>query len=147
MQIYGIDPGSTKSGVAELIDGSYRRLLHITFHELMILVDESEWDAQFYVEDPKSMRVAHRNLINEKEAAIARNMAHKVGQCAAAAKLIIEGIEFRQRKVFTVKPQRGISKRTKKDMKFFNQLTGWTKNSNEHKRDAAMLIYKFHRKN
>lgn len=143
--IVGIDPGSNKSGVAVMENGRYTKLLQLTFMEIMTLADDSPDHAQFYVEDPNSMRAPHAKH-DDLNAGHYRKMAQNVGQCAGVAKLLIAELQNKGKQVYPVKPQRGLSKRTKKDKAFFNRITGWTGNSNEHKRDAAMLIYKFHRR-
>lgn len=141
----GIDPGSNKSGVAVLWNGHYSQLLYLDYEELRDFVDRMPDDTEFYVEDPDSMRVVHNRLqTDSKSIAMGQRMARNIGQCQHAATMIINMIKNKNRSVRPIKPQRGISKRTKKDANFFNRLTGWTGTSNEHKRDAAMLIYQFY---
>ena len=45
------------------------------------------------------------------------------------------GVEFEM-----VAPKRNI---TKMSQEYFKQLTGWKKQTNEHSRDAAMLVFGF----
>ena len=67
-------------------------------------------------------------------------MARNVGQVTREAQLLVEGF---RRLGFTVSEQKplGKAKKADDDVKQFEQLTGWTKKTSQHARDAARLVY------
>lgn len=67
-------------------------------------------------------------------------IARNVGQVTREAQLLVEG--FRQRG-FTVIEQKplGKAKKAADDVRDFERLTGWTKQTSQHARDAARLCF------
>jgi hypothetical protein len=66
-------------------------------------------------------------------------ICQNVGMNKQDAKRIIEYCELRKIKIITQRPN--ARSMTKLDKEMFERITGWDKNSNEHTRDAAMLVF------
>lgn len=135
--VVGIDPG-TYTGVAVIRAGTLVELR--TIHPLDLQEQLTELrPARVVFEDS---RLTSHLFTSNPRAAVAKNMARKVGQVDMVCGLIVEacgrlGI-----------PAHGISpkgKGAKLNAAQFKDATGWDGSSNEHNRDAAMVAWPYRR--
>lgn len=125
--IIGIDPGKT-TGVAVSVDGELARMVTTTFwgaYELILdYKDNSLTRIKVVIEVPKTKANWH-----------GPKAAHDVGRVCREAELLAEGIERLGVEVIRQHPQ------GKLNHEQFTRITGWGKRTNQHCRDAGMLIY------
>jgi predicted RNase H-like nuclease (RuvC/YqgF family) len=134
--IIGIDPGA-KTGVAIYHEGKLAELRTMNALKLfawipdespfLVIIEDSTLTSYIFT----APGVPHR---------VALNVARKVGEVDAHCKLIKQVCGD-----FDI-PYRSISpkdKGKKIDAKEFERMTGWTKQSNQHERDAAMVAWRF----
>ena len=133
--ILGIDPGSS-TGVATYICG---KLVHL---DTIAPVDIAE-----RIELARPTRVVFEDSRLEsyvwsqiKSRAAALKMARNVGEVDAWCKLIVAVCAKFDIPAHGISPTR---KGAKVDAERFAAITGWTKSSNEHTRDAAMVAYPY----
>lgn len=132
----GIDPGKT-TGVAVFCTD--RRMLIVvrsmTFWDAYDFVQDYDFGivGEVVVEVPNSKHVWHEAAASTR--AIQRQGAN-VGSAIREAELLAEGLERLGYKVKRVQP------RGKVDASKFTQWTGWALSTNQHARDAAMLVYR-----
>jgi hypothetical protein len=129
--IIGIDPGKT-SGIAIASDRG----------ELEHVFDGGFWDvidtvvnhpgAHVVVELPTTKHVWHGAA--KTKGAIQRTGVN-VGSCIREAELIVDYLKRNNISHKTVIPQ------GKRDSAYFSKVTGWSGRTNQHMRDAAMLIF------
>lgn len=136
--VLGIDPGKN-TGMA---------LLNIKTEVLEQLWTDNFWGAIAYakanahhlhscvVEVPDTKHVWQSSKGNT--AALQRTAVH-VGGVIREAEILSQGIELLGIKLI-ITPPRG-----KVDKEQFARLTGWTRQSNEHTRDAGLLCYQWDR--
>ncbi|WP_280192134.1 hypothetical protein [Delftia sp. PS-11] len=140
--ILGIDPGAN-TGVAFYRDGVLSDLQTIEPHELerFIKGPAAAGAARLVFEDSrleKRLWNARTKGAIGSALATARSVGEVDGWCRLITRFCGEqGI-----------PAHGISptvKGAKVDADAFGRITGWTKRSNQHERDAAMVAWKFRR--
>ena len=135
----GIDPDLVKSGMAIVRDGKLVELYSFSFPFLLravknileegpiVIVEEVEADKTTY----------HRGKTNARQHA---KIAQNVGQVKGVKRVLVECLVDMGADVRLVKPLRSpVKKKAKTDAKYFNKITGWQGQSNEDKRDAALL--------
>ena len=136
----GIDPGKT-TGMALWVPGDKLLRLHSgSFWE--IYYDVLQYDKEctvIVVEDPNKNRpVFPRHGASKKEII---KIAQNVGMNKRDAQLLIEGFRLEGYTVVQVKPRGSKYSRGKMDAKQFSAMTGYKGSSNQHNRDAALLVY------
>jgi hypothetical protein len=136
--VIGIDPDLVKSGVASVERGELKFLWALRFPQLLEYARHRIAEgALFVVEDVEHDKTTyHRGGTNNRQHA---KISQNVGQVKGVARVLVECLIDMGADVVQVKPLKGTVKRAKDDKVFFNQLTGWSGNSNEDKRDAALL--------
>lgn len=136
--IIGIDPDLVKSGVGIVIDGKLTELKNLAFVDLIEFVVEKSKasDLIVHLENVEADKTTYPRKVSP---AVMKKIAQDVGKVKAVCRLIHECLVKNGVRVKLIKPLKGYIKRAKGDGEFFNQLTGWTKRSNEDNRDAACL--------
>ena len=120
----GIDPGKI-TGLAIAEDGKITELVTTSF-----------WEAYHYVSSVcDSVDVVVVEVPTTKKNWHGPKAAHDVGRVCRESELLADGIEKLGAKVIRRHPQ------GKLNQKQFTRITGWTKRTNQHCRDAAMLVY------
>ncbi|MEJ8294137.1 hypothetical protein WKI45_15005 [Delftia tsuruhatensis] len=135
--ILGMDPGAN-TGVAVFVDGQLVELLTIPPHHIERTL-AARMPSRVVFEDS---RLQSHTWTRAKTQAASQKMARNVGQVDARCADITShcadlGI-----------PAHGISpaaKGGKLDAQRFGAVTGWTGRSNEHERDAAMVVWPYRR--
>lgn len=131
--IIGIDPGK-QTGLAFAIDGKITELCTVDFWTAYDRV--RMWApecVEIHIEDTSDLPVIGRPHTNRHaHGKIGRN----VGGVCREAELLISGF---RRLGYTVIPHRN-KKSSKMDAKTFNRITGWEGRTNQHQRDAAVLV-------
>lgn len=146
----GIDPGSRKSGIAIMIDGELFKLFMANFIELCSLI---ETDFKKYVDYKTTEIIYHVEDVNMIRPTWVRpdltfqqkmKISQDVGMVKLAGKYIVDQININLRQLILVRPLKGFLKRFGKNStgaaKFFSRLMRWDGRSNEHTRDAALLL-------
>lgn len=141
----GIDP---PKGLAayDLDKNELVKLMNVTFWDIIETLDivRESYDIEVVCEAPNEnapvwlgkTRHGNRALVNDRALLKA---AQNVGQNKEAAMLIVEWCKRHNVKVTTQRPsKRSMTKLTAEQ---FNKITGWKGKSNEHTRDAAMLVW------
>lgn len=133
--VIGVDPDSSKYGIAIYIDGKLDDLLMMPLPEIIydLLKAERYNYAKWSVENVAGQ--SYQYARNKKQSAGA-NMAQmrNVGMCQQAQTELVRVLEFNNRDVVLHKPQRGNWAKNKAQ---FEKVTGWTRRSNEDTRSAA----------
>jgi hypothetical protein len=159
--VIGIDPDLEKSGVGVAVDGRLSDLRSMDLFDLCTFIDEYHaLGATFVVEDVESMKPTfHRQLKAGNRQAQISKISQNVGQVKAIARVVRKYLDRVGADYVMVKPLTGAEryrdaagrerlfyfktggsiKGIKEDAELFNQVTGWSGQSNEDKRDAAML--------
>ena len=133
--IVGIDPG-TSTGFAVYRSGKLLSLQ--TIHPLDIASTLAQWmPARVIFEDS---RLTSHLFTTNKNQAVAKSMARKVGQVDAYCGLITAACERLEIPAHGISPAQKGKKVNAED---FAALTGWTGLSNEHTRDGAMVAWKY----
>jgi hypothetical protein len=137
--LIGIDPGA-KTGLViyDRQDKKFTSLLTTDFwgayHIVAAYPKES---VEIYVENPNMIkRPMYRRLSHIKEENVRENMASKVGENRREAELLIKGLKGRGFTVKECKPTQ-----TKMDAEQFRKYTGFKGATNQHVRDAGMLVF------
>jgi hypothetical protein len=129
----GIDPG-VRTGFAIEQDGKLVQLKTLSFwpaYHLAVQLFRENGQLAAVVEVPKTKANWH-----EKSA------AHNVGRVCREAELMADGLELAGIQVMRVHPCGWFNKKLKMtEEAFFRMITGWGGKSNEHSRDAAMLLF------
>ena len=134
--ILSIDPDLRKSGVC-ILDamGRISSLDSLTIVQLLQLVDDLPSDTIYAIEDvTKNKKVYGRNLKEYEKVA----KAQSVGMVKAAGTLIAELIESKTGKPIILAPT-GLGKQFKNDSALFKEITGYSRQTNEDKRDAYAI--------
>lgn len=144
-KIIGIDPDIENCGVCELIDGKIDQLYTLTVPQL--LDDVMVWHNKGYkiaIEDVERNKTTYsRPKASHGEM---KKIAQDVGRVKGAARIICAYIKHHTGENPIMAPP-GVGKQTKKDGELFNKITGYTKRSNEDKRDAWAVADWVYRKN
>lgn len=129
----GIDPGKTtglaiaENGVLQSLEstdfwGAFYTVKH--FIEICKYNADFEKDVLVVIEVPTTKANWH-----------GAGASHNVGRVCRESELLAEGIKRLGATVITQHPQ------GKLNQKQFARITGWTKRTNQHCRDAAMMVY------
>lgn len=133
--VVGIDPG-TNTGIAVFRSGKLLSLQ--TIHPLDIATTLAQWSPDRVIFEDS--RLTSHLFTTNRNAAVAKSMARKVGQVDAYCGLIAAACERLDIPVHGISPaQKG--KKVKAEQ--FAAITGWDKPSNEHSRDAAMVAWPY----
>jgi len=137
MIVIGIDPDSKKHGVAIYEDGELVELNTWSLVDVMVFLMAKPYPTDtiiFSIEDVASQNFVYSRNVNSKS--VQSNIAMKVGRCQQAQIELQRLLDHLGCKYQTHKPQRGNWAKNKKQ---FEQVTGWTKRSNEDTRSAAFF--------
>lgn len=135
--VVGIDPG-TNTGIALIRSGVLTQLqtIHpLDLHEHLVRLRPD----RVVFEDS---RLTSHLFTSNSRAAVAKNMARKVGQVDMVCGLIVEACGRLGIAAHGVSPK---GKGAKVAAEAFTRLTGWTGASNEHTRDACMVAWPYRR--
>lgn len=139
--ILGVDPDSSRNGIAVVKNGVLVELLNMNVIQLYIHLTEFEkvalrnGDIEIHMENvKKSKAVWHAQGMNKSIAAMA---AQKVGMCKQAQTSIEQMAEELKIPVTLYRP----SSMWKKDKKDFERVTNWTGRSNEDTRSASYFSF------
>ena len=132
--IIGIDPDIDKVGFCRIFDGTILELKSLDMCSLIsqvpILIDEGY---EFAIENVSANNAVFGKYSKaEQYKKVARSKS--VGKVQAAHQIIKRWVEYNNGIVIDVPA--GVGKQVKKNAKLFNQLSGWTKRSNQDMRDA-----------
>lgn len=136
----GIDPDIVKSGIAVVLNDVILRMDSVPFAEIAnyVKAQGNPDEVVILLENPEAIRPLFGKKLNLTRRA--RDKAcMDVGMCKGAARLIGEVLTHAGYTVVKVSPLKGIVKKAKDDKAFFNRLTKWESNSNQDKRDAALI--------
>ena len=132
--VVGVDPGAN-TGIAWYVDGTLQKIeseasLQALFFHLhigigLVVFEDSRLQTTF-------LRQANARAMLK----IARN----VGEIDAYCKLIESECNRLSIKCIGISPKNKGAKLNSED---FMRLTGWTRKTNQHERDAAMVAYRF----
>lgn len=136
----GIDPGTEKSGIAIMEGGQYKKLAMWTFMELHDYIDYSEWTVIVSIENVMALKPTWQRNVSKKQML---KISQNVGMVKGTFYQIIKMLEYYNCTYEAVRPLQGLAKQTKHNPELFKKLTGWAGSSNEHTRDAAMLLYDY----
>ena len=131
--VVGIDPG-VHTGMALAIDGVLREVYTVSFtnaQAILLKMRERGHLFELVIEDPRGQYVPY----NQREPQRIKG----VGSVERDAKLWIDWCEFNRLKYITLRPSK--KTKTKLTASEFAKITGWTKKTNEHGRDAGMLVF------
>lgn len=133
--IVGIDPG-VNTGFATLLDGAVIELE--TIHPVDI------YDMLFKLQPARVVfedsRLTSYLFTTNPRAAVAKNMARKVGQVDMVCGLIVEVCARLGFAAHGISPK---GKGAKLNAEKFAAATGWAGASNEHTRDACMVAWPY----
>ncbi|MDE3023159.1 MAG: hypothetical protein KGI54_15135 [Pseudomonadota bacterium] len=132
-KVIGIDPG-TKTGLASFMNGE---LVDMTTTDFWGCIEQLTVhdDAIVVLEIPTTKHVWHGK--QSDSTAVKHRTGFNVGSCYTQAQLIAEWLILKGRRYITHNPQ------GKLDAKELARITGWTKRTNQHERDAAMIGWKY----
>lgn len=141
--IIGIDPDSSKHGVAVYYDGKLEELHSLTLMGLHQLIEDNlidiandlNFDIEVHIEDVKANNAVFMKpqKMTQKLLAEAKARGRTLGMCQQSQTEVERLIDTWDIKVIKHK----ISKMWKKDKAQFDKVTGWTGRSNEDTRSAA----------
>lgn len=135
--IIGIDPDLEKSGVA-ILGKSHFELKNLNFADVVDLFnDQQDMIKKVVIEAGWLNKKANFRSGAKKSLAVNEQISKRVGENHATGKLLVQMAQHLGLPVVEVKPTK--SKTNSED---FNRLTGWIERTNEHARDAAMLVFK-----
>lgn len=136
--VIGIDPDLVKSGIAIWTDGELVELKMMALLPLFnfLQTDEAK-DILFVLEDVEANKPVFRRA--KQNQSQMNRIAQNVGMVKGVARQIKLALEHVGVDFVMVPPLKGVLKQTKNNPKLFKQLTGWAGQSNQDKRDAAML--------
>lgn len=135
--LIGIDPGMN-TGIAHFEAGKLVRLMTIEPHQIERHLDQ--WKPAGVVFEDS--RLLSHTWTTVKSRAAALKMARNVGEVDAYCRLIFTFCAERRIPVLSISPK---GKGAKMDHDSFCELTGWFGQTNEHKRDAAMVAWPYRR--
>ena len=135
--IIGIDPG-VSTGIAVFQDGALWKLETIAPHQIAGYLAAGR-PGRVVFEDS---RLTSFMFTTVKSRPAALKMARNVGEIDAWCRLITSVCEDLRIPAHGISPQ---GKGVKLDAKQFALATGWTGNSNQHTRDAAMVAWPYRR--
>jgi hypothetical protein len=130
--LIGLDPGSS-TGVAIFENKKLTRLMTWTPIQLITLLPSLSVDRVIFEDSRLISPIWGRGTTSAAKLKIARN----VGQVDAICNLICSLCDEMKVNAHGISPKH---KGRKLDTETFNKITGWTKKSNQHERDAAMCV-------
>jgi hypothetical protein len=142
----GIDPGTDKSGIALMEDGKYVKLSLWSFMELHDYIVNRDKCLVVTIEDVMAIKPTFDRYANKdknKKIAEMKKIAQNVGMVKGTYCQIIKMLEYYDCQYEATRPLQGTLKAAKHSAATFQRFTGWAESSNEHNRDAAMLLYHY----
>jgi hypothetical protein len=129
--ITAIDPDLRKSGVCELNSNGDINILQAM--NITDLIDYVRYfrDNTYVIEDVNKIKAMYNRGAKTNNTTIAQN----VGMCKGAGTIITDIVTHYAERPPILAPV-GLGKTVKNNTKLFNELSGWTKSSNEDMRDA-----------
>jgi hypothetical protein len=130
----GIDPG-THTGMALAVDGKLTQLYTSDFWECYDWVRDTyrPGEIEIHIEDTNDLPVIDRGTGKRSHGKIGKN----VGSVCREASLLISG--FRRLGFDVVVRDNKTTPKLRGEP--FRRLTGWNGQTNQHQRDAAMLVF------
>lgn len=135
MRVIGLDPGQ-HTGVAHFDDGQLVKLTTTAPAALADMLDEHQ-PGMLVFEDS---RLQSHTWARSTNVAAMRKIARNVGQVDAWCDLISQLCVTRHIPFVSVSPK---AKGRKLGASAFAQICGWTRRSNQHERDAAMVAWRY----
>lgn len=133
--ILGIDPGSA-TGVATYIGGKLVHLDTIEPHEIAARIELAR-PSRVILEDSRLQSAVWTTSTSKAAAA---KMARNLGEIDAWCKLIVAVCAGLDIPAHSVSP---LGKGQKMAVDQFQHITGWSKPSNQHERDGAMVAWPY----
>lgn len=143
--IYGIDPDSSKHGIAiyRVVDGKYRlcELLNLNTIQLYIHLTTNEKDAldcgavQFHMENPQGNSSSAFNYTNKDTERVKAKKSESVGRVKQAQESLTQLAD--ELNIEVIKYSNSSCWKKGNEAKMFARVTGWKKKSNEETRSAA----------
>jgi len=128
----GIDPG-VKTGLAVMVDSQLKHCSTSSFWSVMDYINtQNHEDLVVYIEKPDTKAVWHTGATSQ---AAKNRTAVNVGSIIREAELIIARLQALGIETHIIKPKGKVDKNK------FEKITGWTKKTSQHARDAAMLLF------
>ena len=137
--ILGIDPG-VHTGVAVFVDGELQGMFTVKPHEIARTIT-TKTPARVIFEDSRLQSHAW-NAHSKANKSAGFATARSLGQVDALCSLITAICEELSIPCHGISPA---AKGVKRDAENFEAITGWTKSSNQHTRDAAMVAWSYRR--
>lgn len=137
MNVIGIDPG-INMGVAIYQDAKLTELLTIEPTGLADIFSVYAGDPLFVAFEDS--RLQSHIWVPSQTKGVAANIARKVGMVDAWCYMIERYCESWDVAYMRISPK---AKGVKLNAEQFKEFTGWTKKSNQHERDAAMVAWQF----
>lgn len=135
MKVIGIDPGA-KTGIAIYRNGLLRELATLPPEQIEVWVLHVNPALVVYEDSRRQSAVFSRGTNHRAALKIARNVGEIDQICRSIERLCeVLGIEC-----VGVSPR---EKGAKLNAAQFRHLTGWTRRSNEHQRDAGVVAWRF----
>lgn len=139
----GIDPG-VHTGVC-VYDSKKKEIILLETHTFWSAIEliknyyeEFGFGILVFIEDPSKNKAMHHNQhkeITREKLNLSMKIAQDVGMNKREATLIIDYLKLNNIPHKAVKPTS-----TKVDAQYFKMITGYSGSTNEHKRDAGMLV-------
>jgi hypothetical protein len=141
MIIVGLDPGK-KTGIARYVDGQLKDLVTLSPERTVFYIEDFRIDMVVFEDSRLQSAVFRRTAANGKplSAATQLKIARDVGGIDAQCRELVAKCEEKGIKVIGISPRQKGAKITHAK---FVLKTGWTKKSNSHARDAAMVAWPF----
>jgi hypothetical protein len=139
--VVGIDPDLKKSGVAVVADGKLITLDCLKLLDLIEFISEHKHCAHFVIENVNHDKTTYQRAGANRKAM--GRISQTVGMVKAVGTLLEEILTDLGAEFTSMKPLRGDVKKGKKDKNYFNRITGWIGESNQDKRDAALLAMSY----
>lgn len=140
MIVVGIDPDLKKSGIAVVSGKKLTRLESLKFMDVLPFLNDigGPLNVRVKLENPSSISTTFSTRIGMSQRA-AMSVAQDVGRVKAVCELMYEAIKDAGYEIDLIKPLKGPIKQAKDDREYFNKITGWQGQSNQDKRDAALI--------
>jgi len=141
--VTGVDPDSSKHGIAIYKDGVLDQLDQLPLMEIIEFIIQMKRQPHiellFSVENVMANQFMYGRNTNDNPA-IQSKMAMYVGRCQQAYVELIRVLEYYDVKYVTFKPSRSNWAKAK-DKPTFERFTGWNGRSNEDTRSASYFGY------
>lgn len=133
--ILGIDPG-THNGLAIIKDGKLDALETISPLDILAWLADVSPDRVIF----EDSRLTSHLFTTNRNQAVAKSMARKVGQVDMVCGLIVEACDRLGIPAHGISPK---GKGAKLNAAQFKAATGWSGSSNQHERDSCMIAWKY----